>query len=47
MQQAINNLGVKLGPVWVAVIFAGVALAIAAPMVVRLVNRPKRQVLAF
>lgn len=46
-EQALNNLLYKIGPIWTAGIFAAVAIGIATPMVLRLMNRPKRQVLAF
>jgi hypothetical protein len=46
-EQALNNLLYKIGPIWTGVIFAAVAIGIATPMVLRLMKRPKRKVLAF
>lgn len=47
MAQLLNKIGYSVGPMWMSVIVAGIAMIFVVPMIRRLMSRPTRDVLSF
>lgn len=47
MAQLLNKIGYTVGPMWMSVIAAGIAMIFIVPMIRRLMSRPKRDFLSF